>query len=171
MGTHSHDNQRYLTNEEINTVLNQQKSLKNIFDQLKNADGVFSLEELRAITLGLIDEYILKRIINICGTREIGMSCQDFLYFYALLNTSSATAKLQFILDFIFDDKKKIDKDEYIYNVKKYLYNSGILLKIFLSDKILNKNIENNNNNDKIKREDVYNIIMNNFSEDYINYK
>ena len=59
MGTHSHDNQRYLTNEEINTVLNQQKSLKNIFDQLKNADGVFSLEELRAITLGLIDEYIL----------------------------------------------------------------------------------------------------------------
>ena len=111
MGTHSHDNQRYLTNEEINTVLNQQKSLKNIFDQLKNADGVFSLEELRAITLGLIDEYILKRIINICGTREIGMSCQDFLYFYALLNTSSATAKLQFILDFIFDDKKKIEKD------------------------------------------------------------
>ena len=171
MGTHSHNNQRYLTNEEINTVLNQQKSLKNIFDQLKNADGVFSLEELRAITLGLIDEYILKRIINICGTREIGMSCQDFLYFYALLNTSSATAKLQFILDFIFDDKKKIDKDEYIYNVKKYLYNSGTLLKIFLSDKILNKNIENNNNNDKIKREDVYNIIMNNFSEDFINYK
>ena len=120
MGTHSHDNQRYLTNEEINTVLNQQKSLKNIFDQLKNADGVFSLEELRAITLGLIDEYILKRIINICGTREIGMSCPDFLYFYALLKTKSYEAKINFLLYFIFEKNTILKKETYIFLVKKY---------------------------------------------------
>ena len=172
MGPDSYDNNRQLSQEEINIVLNENIQFKNLFDQIKNADGIFSLEELKAITIGLLDEYILKKIISICGTRELGMTCQDFLYFYAILNTSSAQAKLDFILDFIFSEKKKVEKDEYILNIKKYLYNSDILLKIFLDEKILKKKIENGGGGaERIKREDVYNFVMKNYSEEIINYK
>lgn len=61
MGTDSYDNSRYLSTEEINTVLEQNRQFNSLFDQLKNADGAFSIDELRIITLGLIDEYILKK--------------------------------------------------------------------------------------------------------------
>ena len=165
MGTNSYNNHRVLSNEEINMIITEKYSLKNIFNQIKNADGIFTVEELRTITLGLIEEYILKRIINICGTKEIGMTCNDFLYFYAILNTTSATAKLEFILDLIFYDKAKLDKEEYIYNIKKYLFNTGILLKIFLSEDILKYDANT------IKREDVYNYIIHNYSEEIIDYK
>ena len=170
MGTDSYDSNRHLSNEEINIVLNENIQFKNLFDQIKNADGIFSIEELKAITIGLLDDYILKKIISICGTRELGMTCQDFLYFYALLNTSSAQAKLDFILDFIFFENKKIEKDEYILNIKKYLYNSDVLLKIFLDEKIVKNNAQNNNN-EKIKREEVYKFVMENYSEEFSNYK
>ena len=169
MGTNSYDLHRYLTNDEINIVLNEKKSLKKLFDQLKNADGILSFDELKQLTMGLIEDYIIKKIIKICGTKELGMTCQDFLYFYALLNTTSAQAKLNFILDFIFFEKNKIDLDEYISNINRYLYNSGILIKIFLNEEIIkNKDINNNN---KMKREDVYNYIMRKYSEEIMNYK
>ena len=169
MGTNSYDLHRYLSNDEINIVLNEKKSLKKLFDQLKNADGILSIDELKQLTLGLLDDYIIKKIIRICGTKEIGMTCQDFLYFYALLNTSSAQAKLNFILDFIFLEKIRIDKEEYIFNINAYLYNSGILLKIFLNDEIINN--KDKNNGSKIKREDIYNYVMTKYSEEIINYK
>ena len=169
MGTNSYDLHRYLTNDEINIVLNEKKSLKKLFDQLKNADGILSFDELKQLTMGLIEDFIIKKIIKICGTKELGMTCQDFLYFYALLNTTSAQAKLNFILDFIFFEKNKIDLDEYISNINRYLYNSGILIKIFLNEEIIkNKDINNNN---KMKREDVYNYIMRKYSEEIMNYK
>ena len=94
MGANSYNSHRVLSNEEINIIITEKNSLKNAFNHIKNADGIFTVEELRTITCGLIEEYILKRIINICGTREIGMTCSDFLYFYAVLNTPSAQAKL-----------------------------------------------------------------------------
>jgi hypothetical protein len=53
MGTDSYDNNRHLSNEEINIVLNENIQFKNLFDQIKNADGIFSIEELKAITIGL----------------------------------------------------------------------------------------------------------------------
>ena len=168
MGTDSFDNSHYLSTDEINSVLNQNKQFNNLFDQLKNADGAFSIDELRVITLGLIDEYILKKILLICCTRHFGMSCPDFLYFFALLNTNSPQAKLQFILDFIFYDKKKIDIDEYISNVNKFLYNSDILLKIFLDERLLKNNEKEN---EIIKREDVYNFVMNNYFDEFSKYK
>ena len=171
MGTDSYDNNRHLSNEEINIVLNENIQFKNLFDQIKNADGIFSIEELKAITIGLLDDYILKKIISICGTRELGMTCQDFLYFYALLNTASVQAKLDFILDFIFSEKKKIERDEYIINIKKYLYNSDVLLKIFLDEKIIKKNENNNTPIEKLKRDDVYNFVMKNHLEEFTNYK
>ena len=171
MGTDSYDNNRHLSNEEINIVLNENIQFKNLFDQIKNADGIFSIEELKAITIGLLDDYILKKIISICGTRELGMTCQDFLYFYALLNTASVQAKLDFILDFIFSEKKKIERDEYIINIKKYLYNSDVLLKIFLFFKIIKKNENNNTPIEKLKRDDVYNFVMKNHLEEFTNYK
>ena len=44
---------------------------------------------------------ILKKIIQICGSKKDKMTNEDFLYFYALLNTSSFKGKLNFLLDFI----------------------------------------------------------------------
>ena len=169
MGTNSYESHRYLSDEEINIVLNEKKSLKKLFDQLKNADGLLSLDELKQLTMGLIDDFIIKKIIKTCGTKELGMTCQDFLYFYALLNTSSTKAKLNFILDFIFFEKSKIDKEEYILNINTYLYNSGILLKIFLNDEVIQKSIKDNGG--KIKRDEVYKYIMEKYTEEMINYK
>ena len=109
----------------------------------------------------------INRIIIIFGTRGYGLTSYDFFYFYALLNTSSATAKLQFILDFIFCEKDKIDKEEYILNIKRYFYNSGVIEKILMSEEIFKNNKEGN----KIKREDIFNYIMNHHAEEIINYK
>ena len=167
MGANSPKIERHLTNEEINMVLNEKLNLKIFFENFKSSDGVLTQEELSVITNNLLEEYILNRIIIIFGTRGYGLTSYDFFYFYALLNTSSATAKLQFILDFIFCEKDKIDKEEYILNIKRYFYNSGVIEKILMSEEIFKNNKEGN----KIKREDIFNYIMNHHAEDIINYK
>ena len=168
MGTNSSNNKKkYLTKQEIELVLNKKESLKVFFDKIKNADGFFTIYELRQLTNFLIEEYILKRIIQICCWKENRMAYWDFLYFYALLNTTSLDVKTNFILDFIFVRKDSVIKDKYINKIKMYFYNSGILEKILLSDDIINTSKENNN---KIKRDFVFNYIIDNFSEEMNNY-
>ena len=66
MGTNSSNSRKYLTKQEIDNVLNKKESLKVLFDKMKNADGFFTIFELRQLTNGLIEEYILKKIIKIC---------------------------------------------------------------------------------------------------------
>lgn len=167
MGNSSYRKKKLLTKSEIEQVLNKKESLKGLFEKFKNADGLITIFELRQLTNGLIEEFILKKIIEICGTKERRLTYWDFLYFYALLNTSSSQTKLNFILDFIFIRKDNILKEKYIHKVKKYFENGGILLKMLLHDEIIN-NIESNN--DKIKRDFVYNYIMNNFTEEIKNF-
>ena len=167
MGTNSSRKKKYLTKTEIDHVLNKKESLKTLFDKLKNADGFFTIIELRQLTNGLIEEYILKKIIQICGVKEHRLAYWDFLYFYALLNTTSSNIKLNFILDFIFLKKDNISKEKYIRKVKKYFYNSGTLLKLLLIDDIINSTESNNN---KIKRDLVYEYIFKNHLETLNNY-
>ena len=168
MGTNSsYRKKKYLTKTEIDHVLNKKESLKTLFDKIKNVDGFFTINELRQLTNGLIEEYILKKIIQICGMKEHRLSYWDYLYFYALLNTTSSNIKLNFILDFIFFKKDSIVKDKYIRKAKKYFYNSGILLKLLLSDDIIN-NVDSNNN--KIKRDVVFDHIIQNHLETLNNY-
>ena len=167
MGTNSSNSRKYLTKQEIDNVLNKKESLKVLFDKIKNADGFFTIFELRQLTSGLIEEFILKKIIQICGSKEHRLAYWDFLYFYALLNTSSIDAKLNFILDFIFTKKESLIKEKYIIKVKKFFYNSGILKKILLSDEIIN----NEDSNNKIKREFIFEYINTNFSEEINNYE
>ena len=146
MGTNSsYRKKKYLTKTEIDHVLNKKESLKSLFDKMRNIDGFFTINELRQLTNGLVEEFILKKIIQICGMKEHRLSYWDFLYFYALLNTTSSNIKLNFILDFIFLKKDSIVKDKYIWKAKKYFYNSGILLKLLLSDEIIN-NVDSDNN-------------------------
>ena len=166
MGTNSSSRKKYLKKNEIENVLNKKESLKVLFEKIKNADGFFTIYELRQLTNGLIEEYILKKIIQICGSKEYRLAYWDFLYFYALLNTTSSYAKLNFILDFIFMKKDSILKEKYIRKVKKYFYNGGILKKILLAEDIINID----ENNYKIKREYVYEYINNNYLEDINNY-
>ena len=167
MGTNSPRKKKYLTKQEIEHVLNKKESLKVLFDKIKNADGFFTIFELRQLTNGLIEEYILKKIIQICGSKENRLAYWDFLYFYALLNISSSDIKINFILDFIFTRKETIVKEKYINKVKKYFYNGGILLKILLNDDIINIDELNNN---KIKRDFVFDYINKNYLEEINNY-
>ena len=168
MGTNSsYRKKKYLTKTEIDHVLNKKESLKSLFDKIKNVDGFFTINELRQLTNGLIEEFILKKIIQICGMKEHRLSYWDYLYFYALLNTTSSNIKLNFVLDFIFFKKDSIVKDKYIRKAKKYFYNSGILLKLLLSDDIIN-NVDSNNN--KIKRDIVFDHIIQNHLETLNNY-
>ena len=168
MGTNSsYSKKKYLTKSEIDHVLNKKESLKTLFDKIKNADGCFTIFELRQLTNGYIEEYILKKIIKICGTKKNRLAYWDFLYFYALLNTTLPNVKLNFILDFIFLKKDSIIKEKYIRKVKKYFYNGGILLKILLNDDILNND---KSNNYKIKRDFVYDYAFMNYLEELNNY-
>ena len=163
MGTNSsYSKKKYLTKSEIDHVLNKKESLKTLFDKIKNADGCFTIFELRQLTNGYIEEYILKKIIKICGTKKNRLAYWDFLYFYALLNTTLPNVKLNFILDFIFLKKDSIIKEKYIRKVKKYFYNGGILLKILLNDDIINND---KSNNYKIKRDFVYDYAFMNYLE------
>ena len=168
MGTNSSYKKKYLTKSEIDHVLSKKESLKNLFEKIKNAEGFFTIFELRQLTNGLIEECILKKIIQICGTKERRLAYWDFLYFYALLNTTSANVKLNFILDFIFLKKDNIIKEKYILKAKKYFFNGGILLKLLLNDDIINNDESNNNN--KIKRDFVYEYILKNNLEELKNY-
>ena len=166
MGTNSSRNNKYLKKQEIENVLSKKESLKLLFDKMKNADGYFTIFELRQLTYGLIEEFILKKIIKVCGTRERRMSYWDFLYFYALLNTTSSYAKLNFVLDFIFYTKDVLPTEKYISKTKKYFYNGGTLLRLLLDEGI----IKNQASSNKIKREFVYNFITNNHAEEIQNY-
>ena len=159
MGTNSSRKKKYLKKQEIEHVLNKKESLKVLFDKIKNADGFFTIFELRQLTNGLIEECILKKIIQICGTKERRLAYWDFLYFYSLLNTTSANVKLNFILDFIFTKKESLIKEKYIIKVKKFFYNSGILKKILLNDEIIN----NEDSNNKIKRDFIFEYINTKF--------
>ena len=161
MGTNSSlRKKKYLTKQEIEHVLNKKESLKVLFDKIKNADGFFTIVELRQLTNGLIEEYILKKIIKICGSKEHRLAYWDFLYFYALLNTQSSDIKLNFVLDFIFTRKESVIKEKYINRVKKYFYNGGILMQLLLNDNIINSGETNNN---KIKRDFVFDYIIKNY--------
>ena len=167
MGTNNSNRKKYLTKQEIENVLNKKESLKIIFEKIKNADGFLTIIELRQLTNGLIEEFILKKIIQICGSKEHRLTYWDFLYFYALLNIKSSEIKLNFVLDFIFTRKEIVIKEKYINKVKKYFYNSGILKKILLSHDIIN--IDESNN--KINRDFVFKYINKNFIEEINNYE
>ena len=134
MGTNSSTKQKYLTKTEIDAILNQKESLRFTFEKIKNADGNISLSELRTLTTGFIEDFILKKIIHFCGKKEGILSYNDFLYFYAILNTTSPKAKLNFILDFIFNFKDSILKEKYITRIKKYFSVKDILQKILLNE-------------------------------------
>ena len=128
MGTNSsYRRNKYLTKSEIEHVLSKKESLKSIFEKIKNAEGFFTIFELRQLTNGLIEECILKKIIQICGTKERRLAYWDFLYFYALLNTTSTNVKLNFILDFIFLTKDNIIKEKYIPYIPCYYIHKPFL--------------------------------------------
>ena len=168
MGTNSsYRKKKYLTKSEIDHVLNKKESLKTLFEKIKNADGFFTIFELRQLTNGYIEEFILKKIIKICGTKKNRLAYWDFLYFYALLNTTLPNVKLNFILDFIFLKTDNIIKEKYIIKVKKYFYNGGVLLKILLDNDIINND---ESNNYKIKRDFVYDYVFKNYLEELKNY-
>ena len=153
----------HLEQSEVEKISTKNMYLKFDFNIAKNADGFLTIKELKILTNGLINEKILKKIIQICGSKKNKLNYDDFCYFYALLITSSLEGKLNFLLDFIFIKKGKLTKEKYINKVNKYFSNSKLLLDIFLNNKI----IQNYSN---LSRQDIYIYIEKNYKKEIENY-
>ena len=101
---------KYLSKEEILSI----KGIDNaniIFNSYKNIKGIITIKEFKNLTRGLLNDSISKKIFKICGSTEDKMTSYDLMYFFALLNTNSFDAKLNFILDFIFTKKAILEKN------------------------------------------------------------
>ena len=92
-------NKTYLEQTEINKLISKNKYIKPAFTRAKNVDGFLTIKELKSITNGLINEKVLKKIIQICGSKKDKLTYDDFCYFYALLITSSFEAGNTFSYD------------------------------------------------------------------------
>ena len=152
----------HLEKSEIEKI-SQNSNIDNVFKKQKNVDGFLTIKELKATTNGLVDEKILKKIIQICGSKKDKMTNEDFLYFYALLNTSSFKGKLNFLLDFIFIKNDNLSKEKYIHKINKYFSNSELLIKIFLENELIQ-------NSKDISREKVYSFVEKNYKSDLEEY-
>lgn len=152
----------HLEKSEIEKI-SKNSNIDNVFKKEKNVDGFLTIKELKTTTNGLVDEKILKKIIQICGSKKDKMTNEDFLYFYALLNTSSFKGKLNFLLDFIFIKNDYLSKEKYIHKINKYFSNSDLLIKIFLDNELIQ-------NSKDISREKVYSFIEKNNKSDLEEY-
>jgi len=153
---------KYLTKEEIEVDISKNIYLLPIFKKIKNSDGLLTTNELNAITYGLINPKIRKKIIQICGSKTDKLNLEDLCYFYSLLNTTSYEAKLNFLLDFIFIKKDKLPKEKYMHKVQKYFVGSSLLQSILLDPKLLEKT--------KQDRSTVYKFIVANKLEEIKKY-
>ena len=154
---------KYLTKEEILST----KGIENaslLFNSYKNSKGIITISEFKNLTRGLLNDSIIKKIIRICGSGENQMSNYDLMYFFAILNTNSFDAKLNFILDFIFNKKDVLDIKKYKKKVNKYYKKSPLLLNILLSKDLLNLK-------EQIQKSEVFNYIQINFNKEINEFK
>ena len=154
---------KYLSKEEILSI----KGIDNaniIFNSYKNIKGIITIKEFKNLTRGLLNDSICKKIFKICGSSEDKITSYDLMYFFALLNTNSFDAKLNFILDFIFTKKTILEKNKYKKKVNKYYSKSDVLLKILLNNNLLNSK-------EQIDKKEVFDYIKNNFFNEINNYK
>ena len=165
MGNNSdYANEKYLSKEEIKSISNIESNIFDIFNQNKNSDGLITVKELKNISKGLLSISVCKKIVKICGNKNGKLTKDDLIYFFALLSTDSFKAKLNFLLDFIFYKKNKLNKDKYIYKVLKYYQQSTVLINILLNNDLLQ-------NFEVFQKGEVYNYIKNNFYNEINDYK
>jgi hypothetical protein len=86
------------------------------------------------------------------------------MYFFALLNTNSFDAKLNFILDFIFTKKNILEIKKYKKKVNKYYNKSPDLLNILLNKDFLDEK-------EQIEKKETFNFIQNNFDKEINEFK
>ena len=156
-------NASHLEKSEIEQLSSKNKYINAVFSKEKNVDGYLTMKELNNITNGLLNDKILKKIIQICGSKKDKLTYDDFCYFFALLITTRVEAKLNFLLDFLFIKKDNLPKEKYINKINKYFTGSDFLTKIFLEDKLI-KNASN------FSREEIYSYIEKNHKKDLENY-
>ena len=153
----------HLEKSEIEKICSKNKYINTVFSREKNEDSYLTIKELNIITNGLLNEKILKKIIQICASKKDKLTYDDFCYFYALLNTSSFKAKIDFLLDFIFIKNDKVSKEKYINKINKYFAGSRLLNDIFLD-----KNLLQNSSN--FIRKDIYSYIEKNHKKNLEEY-
>ena len=149
----------YLEKEEIDKITSKNNFINAAFTRATKTDEYLNAKSFNTITNGLINKKIIKKIIQICGSKKDKLTLDDFCYFYALLNTTSFEAKLNFLLDFFFIKNNKLTKEKYIHKVYKYFSDSDFLIDIFLDKKIIE-------NTSEISRDNVYSYIEKNRKDD-----
>ena len=147
------------------TEINRENSyfLRDLYLKYKNSDGYIDLMGLSRMTNNLIDKSTLCIILKICSSKENKLKYNDFVYFYALLKTKRFSAKMNFILYFIFPSNPSKTKNNYISQVNYYYKHSYTLSKILLDENIINKDI--------ITKENVFNYIKENFKQEIEDYQ
>ena len=155
---------RYLSKEDIKSINGLESSVNTLFNKFKNSNGIITINQLKNISKGLLPISICKKIIYICSSQKDKLTNDDLLYFFTLLNTDSFDAKLNFLLDFIFCKKNKLDKNKYIHKVNKYYKQSKILYNILLNENLINKF-------DIFEKESIFEYIKANYYNEINEYK
>ena len=155
--------EKYISKEELKSM-SVESNIIEIFNKNKNSDGVITKKELQNISKGLLTTSICKKIIRICGTKDNKLTKDDLVYFFAILSSNSFQVKMNFLLDFIFTKKNKLDKNKYKKRVLKYYQQSEVLTNALLNEKLIQ-------NSDIIQREDVDYFIKNNCYDEINQYK
>ena len=146
--------EKYISKEELKLIA-AESNIIEIFNKNKNSDGVITVKELQNISKGLLTASLCKKIIRICSTTNNKLTKDDLVYFFAILSSNSFQVKMNFLLDFIFTKKNKLEKSKYKKRVLKYYQQSEVLTNALLNEKLIQ-------NADIIQREDVYNFNKNN---------
>ena len=165
MGNDSeHETKRkYLTRDEILSIKGIE-NVSSIFNSYKNSKGIITITEFKNLTRGLLNESVCKKIFRICGSSENKITNYDLMYFFALLNTNSFDAKLNFILDFIFTKKNILEINKYKKKVNKNYNKSPVLLNILLNKDFLEEK-------EQIEKKETFDFIKNNFEKEINDFK
>ena len=154
--------EKYISKEELKLIA-AESNIIEIFNKNKNSDGVITVKELQNISKGLLTASLCKKIIRICSTTNNKLTKDDLVYFFAILSSNSFQVKMNFLLDFIFTKKNKLEKSKYKKRVLKYYQQSEVLTNALLNEKLIQ-------NADIIQREDVYNFNKNNNYDEISQY-
>ena len=124
------ESKKHLTIDEIDSIVETNTSLINLFNQYKNAKGFLSVKDLESILSTYISVKIINKIYKLCATYKNRFNINDFKYLYCLFMTSNYEVKINFIADLIFMKKVNITTEKYKKRLDLYFNNHDLLDKL-----------------------------------------
>lgn len=144
MGLSTSKKKTLLTHQEIFNLCSQNNFLQYIFNKNKNANGSLLIKDLNNIFENKLDSKIVKKLFKICSSSKNKFNYEDFKYLYCLFKTSNYEAKINFIADLVFINKKILSFEKYNMKVNFIFGQCKILSEKLLSDDFINNMMSNN---------------------------